>query len=127
MQRSTGLRRRQKGLSTVGWLTVAAIFGLLVITFFKVFPMYYDNFKVKTALEALAEDPAVDPKSKRAIWDSLSKRLYINEVRTITRENVHMERKDGRTTVTVTYESQDDYIGNLFIGGRFSESIVIER
>ena len=127
MQRSTGLRHRQKGLSAVGWLIVAAIFGLLVITFFKVFPMYYDNFKVKTALESLAEDSEVDPKSKRAIWESLSKRLYINEVRTIKRENVKMERKDGRTTVTVTYESEDDYIGNLYIGGRFSESIVIDR
>ncbi len=127
MKRSTGLKRRQRGLSSVGWLLVAAIFGLLVITFFKVFPMYYDNFKVKSSLEALAGDDSVDPKSKRAIWDSLSKRLYINEVRTITRENVQMERKDGRTTVTVSYEVKDDYIGNLFIGGRFVERVVIDR
>ena len=127
MKRSTGSKRRQQGLSSVGWLMVAAIFGLLVISFFKVFPMYYDNFKVKSSLEALAEDTSVDPKSKRAIWDSLSKRLYINEVRTIKRENVKMERKDGVTTVTVSYEVSDDYIGNLFIGGRFTERVVINR
>lgn len=127
MKRSTGSKRRQQGLSSVGWLIVAAIFGLLVISFFKVFPMYYDNFKVKSSLEALAEDQSVDPKSKRSIWDSLSKRLYINEVRTITRENVKMERKDGKTTVIVTYEVRDDYLGNLFIGGRFTEQIVIDR
>ena len=127
MNRSTSLRHRQRGLSTVGWVAVAGIFGLLVITFFKVFPMYYDNFKVQTALEALANDSDIDPKSKRAIWDSLQKRLYINEVRSISRDNVKMERKDGKTTVTVTYETRDDYIGNLFIGGRFSESIVIDR
>ncbi len=127
MKRSTGLKRRQRGLSSVGWLLVATIFGLLIITFFKVFPMYYDNFKVKSSLEALAEDTSVDSKSKRAIWDSLSKRLYINEVRTIQRENVKMERKDGKTTVTVSYEVKDDYIGNLFIGGRFTEQIVINR
>ncbi len=127
MKRSTGLKRRQRGLSSVGWLLVATIFGLLIISFFKVFPMYYDNFKVKSSLEALAEDTSVDPKSKRAIWDSLSKRLYINEVRTIKRENVKMERKDGVTTVTVSYEVSDDYIGNLFIGGRFTERVVINR
>ncbi len=127
MNRSSGLRRRQRGLSSVGWIVVAGFFGLLVITFFKVFPMYYDNFKVKTALEALAQDSAVDPNSKRAIWDALQKRLYINEVRSIQRENVTMERKDGKTTVTVNYEAQDDYIFNLYIGGRFSEQIVIDR
>ena len=127
MMRISKLRHRQKGLSSVGWIAIAGIFGLLVITFFKVFPMYYDNFKVKTALEGVQTDTDVDAKSKRAIWDSLSKRLYINEVRNIRRENVTMERKDGKTTVTVTYEAQDDYIANLFIGARFTEKAVINR
>ena len=127
MKRTTNMRHRQKGLSTAGWLLVAGIFGLLVISFFKVFPMYYGNFKLKAALEALQQDTDIDPKSKRDIWLSLQKRLYVNEVRDIKREHVTMERKDGRTTVTVTYEARDDYIGNLFIGARFSESIVIDR
>ena len=127
MKRSTKMRQRQKGMSSFGWIAVAGIFGFLVITFFKVFPMYYDNYKVKTALEALQNDAAIDPKSKRAIWESLQKRLYINEVRNIRKEHVTMVRKDGKTTVTVTYRIEDDYIGNLFIGGSFLESIVIDR
>ncbi|CAD7850879.1 MAG: hypothetical protein [Olavius algarvensis Gamma 3 endosymbiont] len=127
MIRISKLRHRQRGLSSLGWIAVAGFFGLLLISFFKVFPMYYDNFKVKTALEGVQSDNSIDPKSKRAIWDGLSKRLYINEVRSITRENVTMVRKDGETTITVTYETRDDYIANLFIGARFTESIVIER
>ena len=127
MKRLTNSRHRQKGISSVGWIAVAGIFGFLLITFFKVFPMYYDSFKVKSAMEALSQDSSVDAKSKREIWQSLQKRLYVNDVKDITRENVSMERKDGKTTVTVRYEQRDDYIGNLFIGGRFVESIVIER
>ena len=38
-----------------------------------------------------------------------------------------MERKDGKTTVTVTWEAKDSFIGNLFIGANFVESIVIDR
>ena len=127
MKRINKLGKRQHGLSSLGWIAVAGFFGLLVISFFKVFPFYYDNFKVQSALEALQNDDSLDPKSKRAIWESLQKRLYINEVRRIKREHVTMSRKDGRTTVTVKYEAQDDYIGNLFIGGRFEEVIVIDR
>jgi len=104
-----------------------AVFGLLVITFFKVFPMYYDNFKLNTALEAVQNDTAIDPKSKRAIWDSLKKRLYINDVRSIQIEHVTMTRKNGKTTVTVSYETRDSYVGNLFIGASFTESVVIDR
>jgi hypothetical protein len=127
MKRLTNSRQRQKGMSSIGWIVVAGIFGLLLITFFKVFPMYYGNFKLQSALEAVRLDESLDSKSKRAIWQSLQKRLYINEVRNIKREHVTMERKDGVTTVIVSYDIQDDYVGNLFIGGRFVESIVIER
>ena len=118
---------RQEGLSTPGWIAVMGIFAFLLITFFKVFPMYYANFKVKNTLEALQQDQALDIKSKRAIWDSLNKRLYIDEVKFITKDNVKMVRKDGKTTITITYERRDSYVGNLFIGGKFVESIVIDR
>ena len=119
--------RCQKGISTVGIIVVVGIFGLLVVTFFKVFPMFYDNFKLQSALEAVQQDVEIDPKSKRAIWDSLRKRLYINEVRSIKREDVKMVRKDGKTTITVSYETRDKYVGNLFIGASFNESVVIDR
>jgi len=127
MKRLTNSRHRQKGMSSFGWIAVAGIFAFLLITFFKVFPMYYGNYKLISALEAVRLDESVDAKSKRDIWISLQKRLYINEVRVIQREHVTMERKDGKTTVTVSYETRDDYVGNLFIGGRFVESIVIDR
>ena len=120
-------RTRQRGMSTPGWIAVVGIFAFLMITFFKVFPMYYSSYKVKSVLQALQQDHELDVKSKRAIWESLNKRLYIDEVKIIKRENVKMERNDGKTTITVSYETRDTYIGNLFIGGNFVESVVIER
>ena len=121
------LDKRQKGASTIGWIALVGIFGLFVVSFFKMFPMYYGNYKVQSALERVQQDSKVDPKSKRAIWDALSKRLYVDEVRSIQREHVTMERKDGKTTVTVSYETRDAFIGNMFIGATFSDSVVIER
>jgi hypothetical protein len=127
MKRLANMKQRQNGMSSVGWIIVAGIFGLLLISFFKVFPIYYDNFKLKTVLESLQHDTTVDSKSKRAIWESLRKRLYINEVRSIKREDIAMERKNGKTTVTVSYEQREKYLGNLFIGGQFVETVVIDR
>mgnify|MGYP002176568720 FL=1 len=89
--------------------------------------MYYENYKVKAVLESLRLDSDMDPKSKRAIWESLRKRLYIQEAQTVKREHVSMSRKDDKTTVTISYETRDSYFGNLFIGAKFNESVVIER
>ena len=120
-------KHRQKGLSGPGWMVVIAIFSLLALTFFKVYPMYYDNYLIKSVLQSVQEDASLDVKSKRAIWESMEKKLFINEVHVVTPVNVKMSRKDGKTTITVSYETQDDYIGNLFIGGKFVETVVIDR
>ena len=127
MNNIASIRYRQQGLSFVGWMAMVAIFGLLLLSFFKVFPIYNENFTIQAVLSGLAEDEKIDVKSKRAIWGSLKKRLAVNEVYSIKSENVTIERKDGKTTVTVTYETRRPYFSNLFIGGNFSESVVIER
>ena len=120
-------RHRQKGVSGVGWLVVIAFFALMITSFFNIFPMYYENYQVKTVLTSVQEDPSIDVKSKRAIWDSMSKKLFINEVLSIQRENVEMKRKDGKTTISVNYERRASFIGNLNFVGAFSEPVVIDR
>ena len=127
MNNIASIRYRQQGLSFVGWMAVVAIFGLLILSFFKIFPIYNENFTIQAVLTGIAEDEKIDVKSKRAIWGSLKKRLAVNEVYSIKPENVTIERKDGKTTVTITYETRRPYISNLFIGGNFTESVVINR
>ena len=120
-------RRRQKGLSSVGWLLIASIAGFLVLTFFKVYPMYYESYKVSSILSSIQEDPSIDVKSKRAIWEKMEKRFYIDNIPTIKREHVKMSRKDGKTTITVNYEIRTPFIANLFLVGKFNQSVVIDR
>ena len=123
----TGTRHRQKGLSAFGILMLLVVVALIALTAVKIVPMYIENFAVKSVLKSIQNDQRIDPKSKAAIWESLQKRLYINEVRYIKREDVSMSRKKGKTTVTVEYETRRPYLGPLFIGGHFVESIVIDR
>ncbi len=106
MNNIASIRYRQQGLSFVGWMAVVAIFGLLLLSFFKLFPIYNENFTIQAVLSGIAEDEKIDAKSKQAIWGSLKKRLAVNEVYSIKPENVTIERKDGKTTVTITYETR---------------------
>jgi hypothetical protein len=127
MNNITSIGYRQQGLSFLGWMVVVAIFGLLTISFFKIFPIYNENFTIQSVLNSVKDDQKIDPKSKRAIWNGIINRLSVNHILSIKRENVKIERKNGKTTVTITYETRRPYIGNLFIGGNFSESVVIDR
>jgi hypothetical protein len=121
------ISNRQQGMTTIGLLLLLVVIALFALSAVRIIPIYLENFTIKSVLTAVQDDQRIDAKSKAAIWESLSKRLYINEVRLIKREHVGISRENGQTTVTITYESRRPYIGPLFIGGSFSESVVIAR
>lgn len=120
-------QRRQQGLSAPGWLVLASIAGFFVMTFFKVYPMYYENYKISSTLNSIQEDPVIDVTSRTAIWEKIQKILYIESVKTLKREHVKMSRKNGKTTITVNYETRIPYIGNLDLVGKFNQTVVIDR
>ena len=123
----TGIRNRQNGMTFIGIVMLLVVIAVIALTAVKIIPIYIENYAVKSVLTSIENDHRVDPKSKAAIWESIKKRLYINEVRIIKKEHVSMSRKNGKTTVTIEYESRRPYLGSLFIGGHFVETIVINR
>lgn len=123
----TGIRNRQNGMTFIGIVMLLVVIAVIALTAVKIIPIYIENFAVKSVLTSIENDHRIDPKSKAAIWESIRKRLYINEVRLIKKEHVTMSRKNGKTTVTIEYESRRPYLGPLFIGGHFVETIVINR
>lgn len=120
-------KHSQQGLTTIGWIVVIAIFGSIVLTGFKILPMYLEFFNVKAAMEAVAQNPAVDDRSKRDLWIAINNNLRINSVRSLKKENFSFVREDGVTTMTVNYEVRKPYIAQLFIGADFTYSIEIKR
>lgn len=120
-------RNTQKGMTTIGWIAVIAIFSSILLTIFKVLPMYLEYFQVKSVIDGVAVDTNVDPRSKRDLWTAISKRLLINQATSVKREDVSFTRKDGVTTITVDYRVEKPYIAQLFIGANFVYSVEVNR
>lgn len=120
-------QRDQRGLTTIGWLVVIAIFGSIVLTGFKILPMYLQYFNVKAVMESVAQNTQLDPRSKRDLWTALENNLRVNSVYDLRKENFSFVRKDGSTTIAVDYEVRKPYVAQLFIGGRFTHSVEINR
>lgn len=120
-------RHSQQGLTTIGWIVVIAIFGSIVLTGFKILPMYIQFFNVKAAMAAVAQNTEIDDRSKRDLWIAINNNLRIQSVRDLKKEDFSFVREDGVTTMTVNYEVRKPYIAQLFIGANFTHSIEIQR
>jgi Tfp pilus assembly major pilin PilA len=121
-------KQSQQGMTTAGWIIVIAIFGSIVLTGFKIIPMYLEYFNVQSIMDGLAADESIDPRSKRDLWKGLEKRLQVNQINSIAREDVSFSRsKEGITTVKVGYDVTKPWIAQLYIGARFSHSVEIKR
>jgi hypothetical protein len=127
LHKQVNLGYRQRGMSGIGIILILMIIALIALSAVRIVPIYLENMTVRSVLEAVQNDQRIDAKSKSAIWKSVQKRLYINEVRIISKEDVSITRENGQTIVAIEYESRRPYLGSLFIGGSFKESVVIDR
>lgn len=119
--------KKQQGLSTIGLIFVIGVFGLLLITGFKVVPLYMDFYQVQTIIKSINNDPSINVKSKRDLWQAINKRLRINNMRSFNSDDFIVSRENKKTTITIEYTVKEPYIANLFIGADFKKSIEFDR
>ena len=105
---------RQAGLSYAGWLVVIGFVGILVVAGLRLMPVYLEYFTVKTTLENVAAEAGVGKKSKRYVWDRLQKRFQVNDVDTVTIDDLSIEvDNSGGAIFHINYERRTKLIGNL--------------
>lgn len=99
--------KKQKGLSTLGWLLVLIIAGFFLLCAFKIIPLYAENRFVVSALKSLI-DPAnpLEEMTDGEIKRELSKFYTLNNVRSEGPKNIVIVREAKKVLVTIDYETR---------------------
>lgn len=116
------MKRKQGGLSLVGFLIVLAVMGFAAYVGMKLFPMYQEYYAVRSAMKSLANEPGVGTMAPAQIQDLFFKRLYINYSDNVKPSNVKFNRRDNGWTLNVSYEVRRPLVGNLDVVGKFESS-----
>lgn len=112
------INRFQSGMSSLTLLIVLVGSAFILLSFFKIGPLYIDNYFVKSSVDALQDDD-VRKMSNRQIQSALSRYFMINGVRDISAKAAKIERGDTKTLVKVDYEKRINFIGNLDVVVKF--------
>ena len=121
------MKRKQSGLSLVGFLVVLAVVGFAAYVGMKLFPMYQEYYSVQSAMKGLANEPGVADMDPAKVQDLFFRRLYINYSENVKPQNVKFERMEGGWKMRVNYEVRRPLVGNLDVVGKFDVSQDLTR
>jgi hypothetical protein len=119
------MRNKQIGAGLVGWLIVLSLIGLVALVTIRLAPVYMESFTVSSVLKGLAGDNSLKGTDRAQVLQALTKRLEVNNVGSIKRENVKLETVSGGLQVTVAYEKRFPILGNLDGIADFREQALI--
>ena len=119
--------KKQQGVTAITiamGLVLLAFFVLIVVT---VWPVYMENFSVNSHLKRLAEDTQAKSMTKEEIYKTLEKRFGIDDVKSVTRQDITVTGESGRGyEVTVEYEVRKEFMGNVDIVLYFEKTITVK-
>ncbi len=116
-------RNKQQGLTIVSWLVVLIMVGVFVLVGIKITPVYLEHYAVKSSLESLKQEPMISRKSLREIRTMLMRRLDMNNIYDMNKENIVIKRSGGVTSIVIAYEERRKIMGNLSLVMTFEDSI----
>ena len=114
------MKRKQGGMTLLSFAVVLVVVGFALFIVMKLFPMYQEFYAVKTSMKSLAREPGSSDPSKAL--ELFFKRMDVNSVDSIKRDNIKFDRTDSGIRMNVQYEVRRPLFGNLDIVGKFENS-----
>ena len=109
---TTGLSR-QRGMSVPGIIFIIIVVASLGTFAVKTAPAYLDFNTIDGAISSVLADSKLGLSSTGEIRSSIGKRLSINNIDVIGKNQIRIEKGSGRVYVAVDYEVRKDLFANI--------------
>jgi hypothetical protein len=124
MNRAT--RRRQRGITVLGFLILAVLFGAVGLAAIKITPMYIKNMRLSRILEDLNEEFDGKAPNPSLIRNAIYKRFSIEDIN-LPAENLKIAQSKEGYTVQIQYESRVSYVADVWLLLVFDKQVEIRR
>ncbi|HET9463497.1 MAG TPA: DUF4845 domain-containing protein [Thiobacillus sp.] len=122
MTRTPPMQSRQRGLSMIGFLFVAAVLVALAMLAMKLVPAYIEFFSVKKILATMGQASDIRSKSNAEIRGDFARRANVGYVTVVKPGNLTIDRRSGIPVISADYEFRTKLFGNVSLVVDFSAS-----
>jgi len=113
--------KKQQGMTGLGWMMVIFLICFFAFIGIKLFPVYMENYSVKNIVKDVQQEPNIAKKSAGEVRTMIRKRLTINSIRDLKKENIIVKKFAGTLSVKIEYEVRRQMFGNLDVVMSFSD------
>jgi len=115
------LRKSQQGISMVSLMLLAPIVAVLVLVVLKLVPVYIEHASVTSVLKNMTGEHAQTFSTPAEVMNDFLKRIELNDVSSVGRDNISITRESGVYTIAVDYEVRVKLFYNLSMVATFSD------
>jgi len=121
-------KSRQKGLTAGGWLLILSLVGFFVLLTLRLFPLYYNHFKIRGVVESFTEESGLYEMTRSRMLSIINKRLNISLAEGFKPEHLVIELKNsGKKEIHIRYEDRRQIFGKLDVIASFDDYVIVSR
>jgi hypothetical protein len=117
--------KHQAGLTAIGLILTLIPVALAVYIVLKAAPAYIEAFSVGDVVNSLKREPELKEKSREEIYNMIKKRLDVNDIRSVAKEDVIIKKTTNDVTVNIDYEVKVPLFWNIALALSFQKSAVV--
>ncbi len=118
--------RRQAGITALGFLTLAIVFGIVGLAALKITPLYLEGMRVKAVLDNLKEEQDGKGTTANNLRLDLASRLYVEGV-SLRPDALKITPGGSGYTVHVQYDNRTRFLADVWFLIVVDEQIEIQR
>jgi hypothetical protein len=118
---------RQAGITTLGFIILALVIGLLAFGGIQLTPVYLNYMKVVGVVDGVVEEFDGQEPSRAAMRRSISRRVDVESISIITARDFVITTVDGGFEVSAVYDHTSPFIGNISFTVHFDKTELVRR
>ncbi|MCI0508432.1 MAG: DUF4845 domain-containing protein [Gammaproteobacteria bacterium] len=118
--------KKQHGVTMVTLAAGLALLAFFVLIAVKLAPVYIENFSISSHVKRIGTDSRSKEMTKEEIKKTLLKRFDIDDVKSVSREDITVTDIPGGYNIEVDYEVRRSLLGNVDVVVYFTETAEVK-
>jgi len=119
-------RREQAGITAIGFLILAGLFGLVGYAALKLVPIYMQNMRLTTVLNDVRDELDGSGATPGQIRNAVGRRFDVEGI-TLPRENVKIDQASNGYQLRIEYDNRTPFLADIWFLVTFDKQVEIRR